>query len=226
MGIRDYRDSDLDEFDYGRRPSGSAWLAVLAVAFGFFMAGGFIKTYRELEEARESHKKEVQELRQTIKALQHPSGVDNTHSSGAAPRGARPLPQASRVRQRLRPESEAARRTVSTRPPSGESGTSSLYRESEGEDEERPKVVIGRRSPEDAFASQRANMQVISVSTAQKRVMIEGGRDMGITAGERFGLYRSGKWIGDVRVVDVYDDKSACEVLPSTQTPEPGDRVR
>lgn len=228
--MRDYRDSDLDDFSYSR-PSVSAWIAVVAVAFAFFMAGGLIKTYRQLEEVREENRREIQELRQTVKKLQGTAPEDAAAPVRPSGRRSRPLPQATRVpRERVRPETDASpRRAAGAERPSGTARAESLRpypEEPEGEDDDRPKVSIGRKSPVDAFAAQRANMQVIAVSTAQKRVIVEGGRNVGLSEGTRLELTRRGGWIGDLRVIDVYDDKAACEVLHANQTPEAGDGVR
>lgn len=68
--------------------------------------------------------------------------------------------------------------------------------------------------------------QVVSVSTAHKRIMVEGGRDLSLGEGERLELVRDGRWIADLRVVDVFDYQSSCEVLHATIAPIPGDTVR
>ncbi len=71
-----------------------------------------------------------------------------------------------------------------------------------------------------------SRIKVIAVNTGMKKIMVEGGRDRGIAEGKRLELSRSGRWIGDLRVVAVFDNISACEVLHCTMTPEPGDLVR
>jgi hypothetical protein len=71
-----------------------------------------------------------------------------------------------------------------------------------------------------------AQSQAVSVSAENKRIMIEGGRDVGIVAGSRLELCRDGRWIADLRVQDVFGNQSLCEVLHATLPPQPGDTVR
>ena len=222
--MRDYRDSDLDEFDYSR-PSLSAWVAVGAAAVAVFMAGGLVKTYRQLEEVREENRKEIQELRQTVRTLRE-SGqvvVPNSGTRGRPPR-TQPLPGTSRPTG-ARPRSDAAAARPIRPPSAGAEPIPSLPDTQSGEDKGGTKVSFGRKSPEDPYAALRANLQVISVSNDHKRVIIEGGRNIEIAEGARLKITRAGAWIGDLRVLDVYADQSACEIIHATRQPAPGDKV-
>ncbi len=71
-----------------------------------------------------------------------------------------------------------------------------------------------------------AESQVVSVSAANRRIMIEGGRDVDLVEGARLELCRDGRWIADLRVQDVFGNQSLCEVLHATVTPQPGDTIR
>lgn len=215
----DYRehDPDLDDFPY-KRPAVASWIAAIAVAFAFFTLGGFIKTYRQLESLREESRREIEELRQNLKRLQ------STRQAAAPERPRRQdlssLPAAKEWPTR---DAGAPPRSV-PRPNSAALDLSRLAME-QGETKSRSGVSleIGNKSPDDPLAL--LQKQVISVS-APKMVMVEGGRDMGRAERMRLALYRSGSWIADVRVTEVFDTMSSCEILHSTTPPQPGDSVR
>lgn len=85
---------------YGR-PSVSAWVAAASVAFAFFLLGGFIKTYRQLESLREESRREIAELRESVRRLQTVQP---------------PQPTASRAQPRFTPLSQAAGRRETDSP--------------------------------------------------------------------------------------------------------------
>ncbi|MCD8138839.1 MAG: hypothetical protein LUE17_03510 [Planctomycetaceae bacterium] len=226
---------------YGR-PSVSAWVAAAAVAFAFFLLGGFIKTYRQLESLREESRREIAELRESVRRLQTvqppPPAV-----SRSQPRFT-PLAQAAGRRETDNPGfSQSLQPTPSSSMMSAASAASSLRpagRETPrlleeamlseyGDGQERPRYQVGRRGSGDngqLLSATGGPAQVVSVSTAHKRIMVEGGRDLSLGEGERLELVRDGRWIADLRVVDVFDYQSSCEVLHATIAPIPGDTVR
>ncbi|MCC8167665.1 MAG: hypothetical protein LIQ31_16380, partial [Planctomycetes bacterium] len=91
--MRRYSDPDTDEdhFTYGR-PSLPSWIAAAAVAFAFFLLGGFIKTYQQLEALKEESRREISELRESMRRLQ---AQGQTAVRPTAPR-LTPLPPADR----------------------------------------------------------------------------------------------------------------------------------
>ncbi len=222
--MRDYRGTENeDHFPYGR-PSGSAWIAAAAVAFAFFVLGGFIKTYRQLEAVREESRREIRELRQVVDGLRS-SGMDS------------PRPAASRLPRLPQAIRQTASRPVEPLPirraPLPDELQSAVAPSRPhlppGLDEERPGITyeFGRKSsPDPREALRREHLQVVSVAGPQKRLIVEGGRDIGLREGSRIELSRGGRWIGDLRVVDAYDTMSACEVLHATLPPQPGDLIR
>lgn len=247
MSLKQYHDPEQDpDPEVGRkqlsysRPTHSSWVAVAAVAFAFILLGGFIKTYRQLQDLQEETRHEIAELRKTIRRLQ------------TAP-PATPAQQRSRMpvlgangRQEQDPEriarAERLSRQVAETLPAGRdayrsedagNANESTIADLPAFDDPEPRGIRyqwGRRS---GVQTTRALLspsggpcQVISVSGGNKRIMIEGGRDLSLTEGARLELCRDGRWIGDLRVVDVFDNQSSCEVLHATHPPEPGDTVR
>lgn len=219
-----YREEQEEEAEppvitYGR-PSTSSWVAAGAVAFAFFMLGGFIKTYVQLEELREESRREINWLHDSIRRLEAEMTAAGRQMETPPPAyRVQPLPPARRERQEYRREPEPMRE-----PPPPEFGEYADEAEPV-----RPRVQFGRRSAEESrqiIAGTGAPSQVVSVSGANKRLMIEGGRDIGMSEGLRLELCRDGRWIGDVRILDVFDNQSSCEVLHTTVEPLPGDTVR
>lgn len=196
------------------RPGPSAWIAAASVALAVFVLGGFIKTYQRLEALREESRKEIQDLRAKLDEARRP-----------APAGT-PAPAAAPVR--LPPAAAPASEQLPAAP-EYDLGSNEL------DQNEEPRFQLGRSSRreggfgrvlDDPFANRTLQVVAVSADNGQRRVMVEGGRDMGWSAGTRLELSRRGKWLGDLRVLDVYDTMSACEVLHATQQPEPGDVIR
>ncbi len=261
--MRRYSDPDTDEdhFTYGR-PSLPSWIAAAAVAFAFFLLGGFIKTYQQLEALKEESRREISELRESMRRLQ---AQGQTAVRQPVPR-LTPLPPAERrdVRQYYDYTRQSYQEQPVTRPPlptpspppalagatgqrggalsSGPVGAGTTARPRDfgavvpdllgatDDDRDRPRYQIGRRSPDDGSGIlttlSGGSCQVVSVSTTHNRIMVEGGRDVGLTEGARLELVRNGRWIADLRILDVFDNQTACEVLHATQQPQPGDIVR
>lgn len=268
IDIRDSRQPERDEELYATygRPSVSAWVAAAAVAFAFFLLGGFIKTYRQLEGLREESRREIAELRESVRRLQtHPV------TQAASPRTSvriTPLPQAVRRERSVEvrsvppapapvappiqtavpayspqlqlqptPSSSMASVALPSREPTRQPArgeTSGLLEEAmlyerQQNQPKAPRYQVGRRGDGDTgqlLSPSGGVCQVVSVSNAQKRIMVEGGRDLRLGEGERLELVRDGRWIADLRVVDVFDNQSSCEVLHATLAPEPGDTIR
>ncbi len=220
--MREYRETDEEgHFPYGR-PSGAAWVAAAAVAFAFFVLGGFIKTYRQLETLRDESRREIRELRKGMESLRA-AGAEASRAAARVPR----LPQA--VRQPYpTPAGPEAERSPS-RSESGRAGVANslppLIPELEGE-RRGLTYEFGRKSKADPGGGRRDQLQVISVASPQKRLRVEGGRDVGLAEGARLELSRGGRWIGDLRALEVYDTMTACEVVHATHPPQPGDTVR
>lgn len=220
---------------YGR-PTTAAWVAAVSVAFAVFILGGFIKTYRQLESIKTEAKRDIQELRDALDALRNnPSASDSAARARQQPRVAeqRPLeppeanpasvPAASGTEERFAAgawNAEAEDGGGRRREPlfTTASGMSSFI----PADKRKPSGA----APAAAKPSEAGRIKVIAVNSGQKKIMVEGGRDLGIAEGGRLEMSRSGRWIGDLRVVAVFDNISACEVLHCTTPPEPGDLVR
>ncbi len=217
--MREYREREDEElYAYGR-PSVSAWVAALAVAFSFFVLGGFIKTYMQLESLREESRREIRDLKSAIDSLQlsaQPVAVRQPQKRVSL------LPPAPRSSSRLSDPVPAS-------PPPAREFLAEI-------DEENPRLTysIGRssRREEGGYGALRpheeeaASCQVVAVNSAQKVLMVEGGRNRGLEPGSRLELSRRGRWIGDLRVTNVFETMSSCEVLHATVNPEPGDVVR
>lgn len=244
-------DPDASLLTYGR-PSTSAWIAAAAVAFAFFILGGFIRTYRQLDVQREESRAEIAALRETIMRLREERmTVSQTirRDEYRQPR-LQPLPPARRdvynqydqyspIPNSMRPpplpsypEAMASPAPVRPNPavtpplPASfwqgpESSYSDAFVRQTGED---PRY---RAAPRDERLLNPGGgpLQVISVANDRKRVMVEGGRDIGLTEGTRLELRRGDHWAGDLRVVEVFDNQSACDVLNAAVAPQPGDTV-
>ncbi|MCD8351512.1 MAG: hypothetical protein LUC93_12970 [Planctomycetaceae bacterium] len=162
---RPTRDPEGDEelyTTYGR-PSVSAWVAAAAVAFAFFLLGGFIKTYRQLESLREESRREIAELRESVRRLQIVQPSQST--AGRTQPRFTPLPQAAGRRetdtspgfsQSLQPTPSssmmsAASAASSLRPTGRETPRlleeAMLYEYGDGQD--RPRYQVGRRGTGD-----------------------------------------------------------------------------
>ncbi|MCD7897394.1 MAG: hypothetical protein LUG50_12085 [Planctomycetaceae bacterium] len=256
--MRRYSDPDTDEehLTYGR-PSLPSWIAAAAVAFAFFLLGGFIKTYQQLEALKVESRREISELREAMRRLQAQSQTAVRQPMSRLV----PLPPAERrdsrgyydyTRQAYQdaPVSRPPLPTPASSPPSvagaagpsgaGTGGPAVRPRDfaavrpdllgATDDERDRPRYQIGRRSPDDGSGILTTlaggSCQVVSVSTTHNRIMVEGGRDIGLAEGARLELVRNGRWIADLRILDVFDNQSACEVLHATQQPQPGDIVR
>lgn len=231
---------DPDDLIPYRRPSVSAWVAVAAVAFAVFTLGGFIKTYLQLEQLRDDSRREIGELRAQLDTLRLANRIAAVPSARAVA-SARTLPEPTLrpAERRLRPAGRAG--SAPLRTPTdparvmaeaedlcltdGENGKGNRVTYTFGRSSAAPAETLALgddfESPVPAFRG-----EVVAVNNSQKRLMAEGGRDVGLELGARLELSRQGRWIGDLRVLEVFDSMSACEVLHSTQTPEPGDTVR
>jgi hypothetical protein len=179
-------------------------MAAGAVAFAFFVLGGFVKTYWQLENLREESRREIQELRASLAALR------GQPAAGPRPGGMSPLPPARRTYFPGRPIGSGgeARAAPETRPPPAE----------------REGALAFRRLGDGTAAEAAASFQVISVS--EKRLLVEGGRSAGFSEGMRLELSRNGRWIADSRIIEIFDSMSVCEILHATQPPLPGDSAR
>lgn len=244
-----YQERDDDSLLTYGRPSASAWLAAAAVAFAVFVLGGFIRTHRQLETVKEESAREIAELRDSIRRLREDraamaASLHNDPSrrqprlqnlpparQGYAdgprydpppivPNGGAPARPAA-----LRPEQNARQYQTET----AASGIG-LFDDIQGVGPaERPRYQLGRtfEGDDDRLLTVAGDpCQVISVSNDLKRLIVEGGRDLGLTEGSRLELRRDGRWAADLRILDVYDNQSACEVLHATVQPQPGDTVR
>lgn len=225
---------DDESFDLGNsygKPSRAAIIAGAAVALAVFMFGAFIKTYKQLESVRYESKSETAVLKQEIEDLRQCIARGDTQlpptsaSLAAARRDTTIPPRAVAVQEqaeiRFSPVASFAddqpQENQSRTPTiSAASGMSAFLAASKSKDTETP----ARQQ------SEENRIRVIAVNSGQKKLMAEAGRDKGIAEGGRLELSRSGRWIGDLRVVAVFDNISACEVLHYTMLPEPGDIVR
>ncbi|MCL2000926.1 MAG: hypothetical protein FWG74_05790, partial [Planctomycetes bacterium] len=172
----DYRRTEDEEhFSYGR-PTGSAWIAAVAVAFAVFILGGFIKTYRQLEIVKEESRREIRELRQILDSFR---AYDMNPSQPAGARMPR-LPQTLRQTYPRGAEPSSVRRTtlsdaIQTTTPSSRTLLPEIELERQGITYE-----FGRKSnPEPRGETvRREQIQVVSVAGPQRRLLVEGGRDI------------------------------------------------
>ncbi len=211
-------EDETESFDLGKsygKPSRAALIAGVAVALAVFMFGAFIKTYKQLDLVRNEAKSETAVLKQEIEDLrqcitrgdtQLPPPATARRDNVIPPRA---LPLQEQAEAPL-PENQSRTPTISAA-----SGLSAFL-SSKSKDAE----PVSRQQVEEN------RIRVIAVNSGQKELMVEAGRDKGIAEGGRLELSRSGRWIGDLRVVAVFDNISACEVLHCTILPEPGDVVR
>lgn len=243
------QDHDYDEREYSppyRKPSTSAVVAAVAVAFAVFVLGGFIKTYRQLENLKVESKREIQQLRESVALLRkNPAGQSQARRTGDE-RGRTPS-RASTARRASTPTPDPARsdfpnldtmvsdellacddNPTPARGPriNASSGISGLIAMDGRQSSPDAAFDVRAVAPRAAAASEPKRIHVITVNNSQKRLMVEGGRDHGFAEGSRLELSRGGSWIGDLRVVEVFDNISACEFVHCKQTPEPGDLVR
>ncbi|MCC8180493.1 MAG: hypothetical protein LIP23_06250 [Planctomycetes bacterium] len=231
--MREYPDDPPeDDFPYAK-PSVSAWVTAAAVALAVFVLGGFIKTYRQLDALREESRREINDLRSQVETLKN--GATMAIQPPARESRIAPLPQA---RQRLprQPDRQLERNSSQPAEPQPRIHIPEI------DDTERGLTYsFGRSSRPSQLAQASAGLQpgagsvspsspyrcqVIAVNNVQKRLMVEGGENVGLNVGSRLELSRQGRWIGDLRVLEVFDNLAACEVLHATLPPEPGDIVR
>lgn len=221
-GDRADRDRDAPaHFPYGR-PSVSAWVAAASVAFAVFLLGGFIKTYRQLDLLREESRLEIAELRNAMRLLQ--ARLSAVPAAPAPARSRLPSINDTAAARQERPQSAPVPAPpprfeplvpVASVPQPEDDGLRYQWGRTSGAPASRALVTVtGGQS------------QVVSVSGENKRVMIEGGRDVELAEGARLELCRDGRWIADLRVQDVFGNQSLCEVLHATHPPRPGDTVR
>lgn len=236
-------DDLLDDFPAYRRPTASAWIAAVAVAFAVFVLGGFVKTYRQLEALKVESKREIQELRDSLETLRkNAAGLpvaarpSRTETRPAGPR------REARMERHAAPPAAVRAETPPQAPPSAAALPSlddSLLADDSASSRPRAPVItasgglsslmardtgIAAAKPGSPGGEAEPNrIRVIAVNNSQKKIMVEGGRDLGFAEGARLSIYRSGNYIGETRVVEVFDNISACEVLHTTRIPEPGD---
>ncbi|MDR2392257.1 MAG: hypothetical protein LBE84_11340 [Planctomycetota bacterium] len=213
--MRDGRESDSEEyFAYGR-PSPSAWIAAGAVAFALFTLGGFIKTYRQLETLREESRREIREFRAALDALRGQESPSRT----ASPAKRMPLPPAARRDRGPIPPGKSQENAFAPIIPSPERADVSVL--------ESGREYFGGEFVRKAAPVAAAEPRRFSVTSAsRKRVMVEGGREDGFMNGSRLEISRGGRWIADVRIIELFDSMAACEILHVAQPPRPGDVAR
>lgn len=244
------RDDSL--LTYGR-PSTSAWIAAAAVAIAFFLLGGFIKTYRQLEAVREDARLESAELRETIRRLRDEL-APGRYAAKPAQYVERQFPERQYAQPRIQPLPPSRRNSypvdapplpdvgysqfTQTRPQpepqmppqtpaaaQARGGSETLYRN------EFPQVDPGgggyAHGVEERLANAKGQTcQVVSVSRDKKRLLIEGGRDVGMERGMGLEFSRNGRSMGEVKVIEVYGNQSVGEVVRAAVVPQPGDTVR
>lgn len=59
--------------------------------------------------------------------------------------------------------------------------------------------------------------KILASNEAQRRVMLSVGASSGIQPGKRFTVWRGGKYVGDIRVIRVFSNMSACEIVTPTK---------
>lgn len=243
MSTRDYRQYDPDDPSPYGRPSVSAWIAVAAVAMAIFVAGGYIKTYLQMEALREESRREIQDLRRRMDGLRTSVAGDKKRAARATslPNVERPVIEANRQERPPRADEAMARSTTTA--PNTALGEVRTYLPEMNETPSKVTYEFGRRSRPananqakggfgDAFGGAagaetiREQYQVVFVSIPQKRVMVDVGRNGGLEEGARLELFRQGKYICDLRVLEAFANQASCEFAHAPRPPEPGDTVR
>ena len=225
MSNHSYKISDdpFEDFRSYERPSASAWIAVVAVMFAVFVLGCLIRTYRQLEIVKHETGKQIQELRAAVAALKAVGA-----GAEALPGGGHPnLQQLPSPRPRVSGDDYIDFISpVSTGTGAGKddrqdapfvmtsaSGLSSL-------------LVRGHAEAEPDGREDHARLTAISADMDLKRVFIEGGRDRSLAPRDSVELYRNGKFVAKLLVLDVFDAASVCEITHSALMVEVGDQVR
>lgn len=217
---------EFEEYFPYRKPSPSAWVAAVSVAFAFFALGGFFRTYLALEATRE----ELAHARQENETLKNEARRLRSlpvHAFPSAPPAAygrtRALPPAARIDGRSPTESRAYDRRDGAAP--YRSGPPPAAWD-EGAVTAPPAVSVAPPSARTDNRLVRGECRVVAVDYAGKRLHIDGGRDSGVRAGEILETHRSGERQAELRVVQVFDAMSVCEFVALKAGPVPGDRVR
>lgn len=203
---------DLDDFPY-RRPAVSSWIAAASVAFAFFVLGGYIKTYRQLQELRAETRREIAELRQDLGRFRESPPI-----RASAP--FRPVIDPSPVAPAIERLPDIT--LDGERPPGLDEPAVRAPVQSHPEGRSRVGLAIVGQS--DVTPEARLS-QVIALG-ASNTLMIEGGRDQNREENTTLALYRDGKKIGELRVIRVFDAMASCEIVNASLVPQPGDPVR
>ena len=234
--MRDYRDYDHDHFFTYGRPSVSSWIAAAAVAFAVFVLGGFIKTYRQLEKAhqqlektdkqlitlREESRREIRQLRTMLENL----GTSNSTMDGYVGRSG-----SSRMRNEpglgARHQEEGYRQTPASRSTAANSNSSLRYLA--GLEDTRPGLTfeLGRRS--DLSGQPQSHLMPLRVHTRSndsRQIMIDGGTEAGIEKNAGLEVFRDGRWVAELRVLEAFDTHSVCEITHAVSPPQQGDLIR
>lgn len=234
--MREYREPEnRDVMSYGK-PSVSAWIAVAAVAFSFIVLGGFVHTYRQLEQLRNESRREIDKLRQTTGRLQ--SQLDSARlSQRRAGNGAAPAPSAMRRREREPEDAYDGAYPMPERldgpgrsPGNGWNSDIGVLLAGERTEPEpgRVKARFGRRSADEGLEPMWEGdpCRVVSVDMEQKRLIIDGGRDRMLREGMGVELSRGQSYIAEARILAVHANQSVCEIGVARSDPAPDDLVR
>lgn len=229
--MREYREPENNDLMTYGKPPVSAWIAVAAVAFSFIVLGGFIHTYRQLEQLRKESRREIEKLRQTTGRLQ--SQLDSARiGHRQAGNGAAPA-QAGQWRE---PGPEHGFGAAPERPDGLSLGSGNGW-DSEadtpigdrsGPESGRVKARFGRSSADEGLAPLWDNdpCRVVSVDMEQKRLIIDGGRDRMLREGMGVELSRGQSYIAEARILAVHANQSVCEIGVARADPAPEDLVR
>ena len=226
-------------FTYGR-PSMSAWIAGVAVACSFFLLGGFIKTFFQLEDSRRS----IALLKERVHKLETQLEAPKSGQQQRRPRSRRDRSPPLAVNPGLRPPA-----------PAYDAGPRVDWRDDEPADpepragalatlpefpESRPgkiSVSFGNTSGDGSALSPliRGECKVVAVDrrTDREYVTIDCGYDDFESLGKdrnnrRLELSRDGAYIAEVNVLEVFAKQAVCEVVfkKNDQGPLPDDTVR
>ncbi|NLE64997.1 MAG: hypothetical protein GX606_03670, partial [Elusimicrobia bacterium] len=89
-----------------------------------------------------------------------------------------------------------------------------------------PIVVNASVEPAQAKPEVRRSGEVVSVNEANNFVIVNLGQKDGVRVGDTYKVYRAGKQVGTVSIIQVRSEISAADIRQRTESLQPGDAVR
>ena len=227
-----YADEDLS--DYYRKPSASAWAAAISAAAAIFVLGGFIKIQQVTEKNNQEIRRELVEMRKNMddfrEKLDNLRDANILSMSMLSGQQRKELPYPDKISEKIEKKSG----NLEKKP------EQSLFSQTGNE-----KIQINNQIFPENYAVPaagavfypdykqqfqtstiiRPDHVITAVTPDQTRVMIKGGRDMGLIEGQKLNFSRSGRWLGELQAVTISDNVAICDVLKSSESPRIDDIV-